>query len=618
MSLKGRIFLSYRRDDSRYATRSIYERLSAHFGDGAVFMDVDTIPAGSDFVEVLQREVRACDVLVSIVGKDWLNIKDVAGNRRLDDPEDFVRIEVVTALERDICVVPVLLDGVFMPNANELPNELKPFARRNALRVEHDSFGSDIHRLIGQLELALQDAEVERANKGQTLQGESARIRGLRLQQKNTASKVSSGTLKRIPVLSWWKSVLGVVVLFLALFFISQPNIRSFDVVAGKDMIELGDSTKLVWDVSPFATRLSLSNAEEPINRGQVSLTVAPEQSTVFELTSGNWISGMFGLDQTQVVTVLVDAPAPQVNVFEVDRTQISKGQTVNLHWSVTDADEVFLTVGDAVYPLSESEYNGEREVLLEKNALVILEAKNASGSEVQSYFINVTPPYFNINTFTVWVRPDSVLLHPSLSGTVGASTAGKLFSPTNTPDPNFPFKFVELVPDLYSESGYRVQFNPDVREELQKGEKVFVEWDVDGVDSLLISPFETALPARGSQPFFVQESMNFVMTATSGELEGIYTLPVKVYDGEMTEAPTIEFFSASPANMVGSGEVELSWSVSGEWTRVNLSDAGGIIVDYLNPVGFYDINIGESTTLILTAYNGYLSTAKNVQIIVD
>ncbi|MCP4142913.1 MAG: hypothetical protein GY755_21935 [Chloroflexi bacterium] len=440
----------------------------------------------------------------------------------------------------------------------------------------------------------------------------------VQIPQQVTAPQIMSGSVKRVPLFGWWSIMVGLATLVLALFFILQPNIRSFDVAAGKDVIELGDTTKLVWDVSPFATRLSLSNLEQPINRGQVSQRVAPELSTSYELVSGNWLSGMFGIDQKQSVTVLVVPPTPQVNVFEVDRTEISKGQMVRVRWSVSEADEVLLTIDEVVYPLTEEEYSGEREVLLEKDALVTLEAKNASGSELQSYFVNVVPPYININAFTVWVRSDSTALNPSEAEMVTNSSGGKLFSPADAPDPNFPVKFVEMVPEPESETGYRVQFNPDVRDELQKGEQVMLEWDIEGADSLQIAPFEDALPGRGTQPFFPQESMNFVMTAQSGELEGIFMLPVKIYDGEPPEAPTIDFFKGSPLSMLGAGEVEFSWSVSGEWTRVSLSNAEGIVADYLNPVGFTKLTVDESSTLILTAYNGELTSAKDIQITVD
>ena len=142
-----------------------------------IFMDVDTIEAGLDFVEVLQNAVQSCDVLVALIGRSWLNIQDEAGKRRLDNPEDFVRIEIAAALSRDIRVIPVLVDGAPMPRSTELPDNLKPLARRNALQVNHHSFNSDAYRLISQLKLALKAAEerVQEAAEKALLQKEQVR-----------------------------------------------------------------------------------------------------------------------------------------------------------------------------------------------------------------------------------------------------------------------------------------------------------------------------------------------------------------------------------------------------------------------------------------------------------
>jgi hypothetical protein len=162
---KGRIFISYRRADSAGYAGRIYDRLAAHFGEDAIFMDVNTIEAGLDFVEVLENAVRSCDVLVALIGTRWLNIKDTEGKRRLDNPQDFVRIEIAAALKREIRVIPVLVDGVNMPNSTELPRGLKSLARRNAVQISHHSFSADAYRLISQLELALKAIEKIRENK---------------------------------------------------------------------------------------------------------------------------------------------------------------------------------------------------------------------------------------------------------------------------------------------------------------------------------------------------------------------------------------------------------------------------------------------------------------------
>lgn len=172
---KGRIFISYRRDDSAGYAGRIYDRLTAHFGKDAVFMDVDTIEAGLDFVVVLQNAVQSCDVLVALIGRQWINIKDEKRERRLDNPEDFVRIEIAAALDRDIRVIPVLFDGTYMPRSTELPDNLRPLTRRNALQVNHHSFNADAHRLISQLELALKAAEESKIIKAQEIREEQER-----------------------------------------------------------------------------------------------------------------------------------------------------------------------------------------------------------------------------------------------------------------------------------------------------------------------------------------------------------------------------------------------------------------------------------------------------------
>ena len=441
----------------------------------------------------------------------------------------------------------------------------------------------------------------------------------VQIPQQISAPQILSGSVKSVPLFGWWSIMLGLASVLLALFFILQPNIRSFDVAAGKDVIELGDTTKLLWDVSPFSTRLSLSNIDQPIERGQVSQTVAPSQSMTYELLSGNWLSSTFGLDQKQTVTVLVVPPSPQVNVFDVDRRVIATGQSINIRWSVSEADEVLLTIDEVVYPLSVEEYSGEQEVFLENDALITLEAKNASGSELQSHFVNVVPPNIIINAFTVWVRTDETAMNPGLDMVSNGSTGGKLFSKTNAPDPSFPVKFVSLVPEPKSDNGYKVQTNPNIRDELEKGEQIVLEWDIEGAEALQIAPFEEALPARGNRTFFPQESMTFLLTAQSGDLEGIFMLPVKVFDGEPPEAPTIDFFEASPSKIVGKGDVEFAWSISGEWTYIQIVSGETIIGDYLNAQGFKTVVVEETSSFILTAWNGAdLSSSKIIEVVVD
>jgi formylglycine-generating enzyme required for sulfatase activity len=147
----ARVFISYRRDDSAGHAGRVHDRLAHEFGNNLLFMDVDSIPLGSDFIKVLREEVAKCDVLLAVIGNHWLDASDAEGKRRLDSENDFVRVEIATALQRDIPVIPILLDGAKIPKAEQLPPDLQGLTARNGLDVRHASFHVDMDRLIGGL-----------------------------------------------------------------------------------------------------------------------------------------------------------------------------------------------------------------------------------------------------------------------------------------------------------------------------------------------------------------------------------------------------------------------------------------------------------------------------------
>ncbi|MBC8263118.1 SUMF1/EgtB/PvdO family nonheme iron enzyme [Acidovorax sp.] len=151
----SRIFISYRRADSAGYAGRLHDRLSQRFGQGQIFMDINTIEPGLDFVEVIEEAVGSCDVLIVLIGREWLTITDATGRRRLDNPQDFVRLEVATALDRNIRVIPALVGGSTMPHLADLPNALKKLARRNALEISDTRFHHDVDRLIETLEKVL-------------------------------------------------------------------------------------------------------------------------------------------------------------------------------------------------------------------------------------------------------------------------------------------------------------------------------------------------------------------------------------------------------------------------------------------------------------------------------
>ena len=151
------IFINYRREDSIGSAGRLHDRLAQTFGQQNIFMDVDSIPVGVDFVADLNSQVAACDVVLVVIGPNWLDAKDESGRRRLDNPDDFVAIEIAAALARNIRVIPVLVDGARMPKASELPDPIKPLVRRNAFEMRNAQFRRDADALIAKVREALGD-----------------------------------------------------------------------------------------------------------------------------------------------------------------------------------------------------------------------------------------------------------------------------------------------------------------------------------------------------------------------------------------------------------------------------------------------------------------------------
>jgi len=142
------IFLSYRRNDAEGEAGRLFDDLISDFGTDKVFMDVAGIEPGRDFRKVIDQNVSTCGVLLAMIGRSWIDATDEGGRRRLDDPLDFVRLETASALKRDIPVIPVLVQRGRMPRPEELPEDLKDLAYRNAVELTHARWDSDVQLLI--------------------------------------------------------------------------------------------------------------------------------------------------------------------------------------------------------------------------------------------------------------------------------------------------------------------------------------------------------------------------------------------------------------------------------------------------------------------------------------
>jgi hypothetical protein len=149
------IFISYRRQDEPNFAGRLYDRLATHFGRDRVFIDVDTIDLGVDFAEVIDQSLSRCPIMIVVIGKRWIDVADDDGEPRLDNPDDYVRLEIEKALRSRTRVIPVLVEGAPAPKGSQLPASLASLARRNGIAMAHDSFGSDADRLIATLDRVL-------------------------------------------------------------------------------------------------------------------------------------------------------------------------------------------------------------------------------------------------------------------------------------------------------------------------------------------------------------------------------------------------------------------------------------------------------------------------------
>jgi hypothetical protein len=150
------IFISYRRSENIPQAGRLHDNLSNRFGQRPVFIDYESIEPGRDFVEAIEEAVSSCRILLAVIGRDWLTCSDEHGRRRLDDPEDFVRLEIATALNRGVRVIPVLVQGAVMPHEKDLPVDMAALARRQSCVVRDLGWNDDVRKLIGKISADVQ------------------------------------------------------------------------------------------------------------------------------------------------------------------------------------------------------------------------------------------------------------------------------------------------------------------------------------------------------------------------------------------------------------------------------------------------------------------------------
>ena len=147
------VFISYRRENAAGEARALFNDLVERLGEDSVFMDVDSIALGRDFRNALQETTASCDLMLVLIGRNWAATKDEGGRVRLENPDDYVRLEVEAGLKRNIVVTPVLVQGAHMPAPEDLPAEIRNFAYRNAFELSHNRWESDVQEMVRRLEL---------------------------------------------------------------------------------------------------------------------------------------------------------------------------------------------------------------------------------------------------------------------------------------------------------------------------------------------------------------------------------------------------------------------------------------------------------------------------------
>ena len=318
------IFISYRRADSEGLAGRIYDRLVEHFGEDRVFLDVTNISVGEDFVDALGQAISSCEVVLVIIGPQWANITDEMGRKRLEDPHDFVRLEVLSALERNVRVVPVLVHGAEMPSAEDLPPELEPLTRRNAFDIRHRHFDTDTGSLVEKLTTYV-DANG----------GGSGQIWGGR----------------QVPIWGWILAVCVVIAIGVGIFLWQRraENARQLEIAGSQTetSVALLAETERVTNTPELPTAtVTLTPSETPVpptitNTPSITpsptITLTPTQTpyptevldalgvTMVLVPEGNFTFGTNSKDPWDIVAQpaqVIDLPAYYIDKYEVSNEQ--------------------------------------------------------------------------------------------------------------------------------------------------------------------------------------------------------------------------------------------------------------------------------------------------------
>ncbi|MFC1366043.1 MAG: toll/interleukin-1 receptor domain-containing protein, partial [gamma proteobacterium symbiont of Ctena orbiculata] len=360
------IFISYRREDSADVTGRIHDRLAEHFGESAVFMDVDDIPLGVDFSKYIDEKVGKCEVLLAVVGRDWLSASDDAGNRRLDLASDYVRIEIESALKRNIPVVPLLVRRASMPGAKDLPESIRAFSKRNGMPVRPDpDFRTDCDRLIEGLERDRTGTRPIVSNR-----------------TKPVAIDAKSKPRRRTMVAAGIALVGALFGLYLWYTGSQAPAPTIVEFQAHPNSIENGSATTLRWVTRNARKVVILPNIGTVSASG--SKVIMPTEDTTYTLAARGSDNDTVKQRLSIEVNSQAAAAIPQSRLT-VAESAIKLGESTTLSWRTKDATEVEIQPG-----IGSVEANGSIKITPRRNTSYTLTAKSPVGTATSTTLVKV------------------------------------------------------------------------------------------------------------------------------------------------------------------------------------------------------------------------------------
>lgn len=318
------LFISYRRDDSSGYAINIYDRLANRFGHDRVFMDIDHIQPGEDFHDVIHEKLKSVEVAIVLIGKHWLDITDAGGQRRLDHPDDLVRFEIATLLERKIRVIPLLVGGAVMPQSTELPECLKPLARRHAHEISDNRFRTDVDRLIQVLETMVSTQSPSQQN-ASPIQPDS-RKRQIETDSRSKQSRPEPPVSPPPKETNWFAISLGIIALLFgatALYNDFSPKEDTDTFSSPYDASDFTPQSVIVGDTATVDTNHATVKTPVVKKKTETRLPFEPE---MVRIPAGTF---MMGSPESEKDRQPGEGPQHEVSIaaFEMGRFEVTVGQ---------------------------------------------------------------------------------------------------------------------------------------------------------------------------------------------------------------------------------------------------------------------------------------------------